>query len=437
MEQDSAFHPQPRIWSCMPRALSCLIACLAALLPSAIPRPASATPAPAVLERVVLVARHGVRSPTQPLARINAATRRIWPAWPVAPGELTLQGQHDLALMGAALGAHYRQAGLLPPGQACRPGALAIWSDAAAHRTMQTGGIMGQAMLPGCAVTNASLPAGTADPVFNSLPRTPDPTLRAAIMTSLTAELADDQSHYPAEVNRAQALMQDMVYPAGCVAGAPCFTGPDRATWKKNAPHLEGGLSLSAEMAENMLLEYAQGMPPDSIGWGHADMRRTLDAIMPAHTHASRLLRRLPAFALARGHVLAGLMTDLAAGRPVTLPDHSVIAPTTPVILFAGHDTTLDMLAAIFGLDWSFADLPDPTGPDTTLGFETWRQVDGTRMVRAVIFHQGLDALRSGQPGVAQPDVLPLPACQSGPQGQCKLDDFVRVFTARLNAAPA
>ena len=129
------------------------------------------------------------------------------------------------------------------------------------------------------------------------------------------------------------------------------------------------------------------------------------------------------------------MITSLVSTHAAILPDGSPVAAATRMIVFAGHDTTLDMLAAIFGLDWSFPDLPDPTGPDTTLGFETWRMPDGTRRVRAVIFHQGLEALRKGQAITAQPDTLPLTACHAGQDGRCSLDDFSRIFNARLDAA--
>ena len=408
--------------------LSCCIALTLAPACAATPAPPAAGP---VLERVVLVARHGIRSPTHTVAELDARTHRHWPTWPVAPGDLTDHGRHDLSVMGTALGRHYRQAGVLPA-RGCRAGAVAVWSDATDLRTLQSGDIMGHALTPGCPVTMGSLPAGAHDPVFNDLQAHGGPALQHAIMTSLSATLAHDHDSRPAAVRQAQATAQAVVQPDGCAMGTPCFTRPDRATWHRDAPKLSGGLSQSADVAEDMLLEYAQGMPDDAIGWGQPDIRHVIDALMPAHNHASLLVRRLPALAFPRGHVLADMITELVAGRATRTPDGDMIAATAPVVLFAGHDSTLDMLAAIFGLNWSFADLPDPTGPDTTLGFETWRLPGGQRRVRAVIFHQGLDALRTGQAITAEPDILPLPACQSRADGSCTLADFTRVSDSRL-----
>lgn len=408
-----------------------ILACAPCALPCAAMAADDTRP---TLERVVLIARHGIRSPTRSITDLDARTHRIWPAWPVPPGEISAHGRDDLTLMAAALGQHYRHEGLLPR-QGCTPLMINVWADSAAHRTMESGAIMGHAIAPDCPVPGASLPAGTHDPLFNSLPDPVSPSLQAAIMTDLRMAIAHDRATRPADVVRASGVLQAVINPDGCEAGGPCFTTPDGATWQKNAPRLTGGLQDAAEMAEDMLLEYAQGLPVSAIVWGHDTPPRIIDAVMPAHNHASRLLRRMPVFAFARGHGLARMITSLVSAHAAILPDGSPVAAATRMIVFAGHDTTLDMLAAIFGLDWSFPDLPDPTGPDTTLGFETWRMPDGTRRVRAVIFHQGLEALRKGQAITAQPDILPMTACHAGQDGRCSLDDFSRIFNARLDAA--
>src|SRR5262249_27446678 len=75
----------------------------------AIPAPASAAPA---LEKVVVLQRHGVRSPTKPVSDYAAYSPTPFAAWPVKPGELTEHGAAALARMGEALRAHY--ASVLP-----------------------------------------------------------------------------------------------------------------------------------------------------------------------------------------------------------------------------------------------------------------------------------------------------------------------------------
>ena len=44
------------------------------------------------LLNVVVVSRHGVRSPTQSAEKLHGWSDKKWPAWPVAPGLLTSRG---------------------------------------------------------------------------------------------------------------------------------------------------------------------------------------------------------------------------------------------------------------------------------------------------------------------------------------------------------
>ena len=68
---------------------------------------------PLELKYVVIVSRHGVRSPTWDRERLNEYSSQPWPDWGVAPGELTPHGRDLIKI----LGSYYREwltgAGLL------------------------------------------------------------------------------------------------------------------------------------------------------------------------------------------------------------------------------------------------------------------------------------------------------------------------------------
>jgi 4-phytase/acid phosphatase len=72
---------------------------------------------PPSLRAVVIVTRHGVRSPTDP-TELAAYVVHPWPAWEVAPGYLTPHGATLMTSFGAAYRAYYAAKGLLPP-QGC------------------------------------------------------------------------------------------------------------------------------------------------------------------------------------------------------------------------------------------------------------------------------------------------------------------------------
>lgn len=83
---------------------------------------------------------------------------------------------------------------------------------------------------------------------------------------------------------------------------------------------------------------------------------------------------------------MAAAVQNALDGKPVEgVP---AVTGQTKLFVLAGHDTNLDALATLYGLDWSFADQPDPTAPNTTLAFELWRTAHGPYIV-VRLFHQG------------------------------------------------
>src|SRR4051794_22339805 len=119
------------------------------------------------LEQVILVSRHGVRSPTNtrpPLAQVAADP---WPEWLVGPGELTPHGAQAATLMGAYYRDAFAQAGLLAATGCPRPSDVFLWSDVE-PRTRATAQAILDGMYPGCGLaphTQANREAD--DPLFH------------------------------------------------------------------------------------------------------------------------------------------------------------------------------------------------------------------------------------------------------------------------------
>ena len=65
----------------------------------------------AKLLKMVVLSRHGVRSPTQSSETLGSWSRKDWPEWPVKRGELTPRGAKQVNAMWEQQAAFLREAG--------------------------------------------------------------------------------------------------------------------------------------------------------------------------------------------------------------------------------------------------------------------------------------------------------------------------------------
>jgi 4-phytase/acid phosphatase len=383
--------------------------CLAGLLPAQA----------AVLERVVILQRHGVRAPTKAPQALAPFAQQAWAVWPVAPGELTSHGAEALAAMGQALRRRY--AGLLTGGDCTR---TYVWADNADQRTRDSGKVMAAALAPGCDVAHWA--SGNDDVLFHGdrlCPADPD-----AAQAAVTARLAPLLAAHRQSYDRARRTLSHILSPdlteAACkdAKAANCSLLED-ATGVKQGGALSGTLSDASTLSENLYLEEAQGMP--APGWGRLTSAG-LASIMKLHNLASTLTRKTPILAAHNATRLAQEIAALLDGTaaPVAVPS------AARLVLLAGHDTNLSNIAALLGLNWTLAAQPDETAPDTAMAFERWRDGD-RRLVRIRLYYQTVQELRraSPLPGGPHRRELALPACG-------KNCDLAR-FTARLHDAAA
>ncbi|WP_025840844.1 histidine-type phosphatase [Asaia platycodi] len=351
----------------------------------------------AVLERVVLVARHGLRSPTHGPEALEKETGVAWPVWPVAPGQLTEHGRVALGRLMQDIALHYDLSCTRHLGPCLSKVAPVIWADSADDRTRQSGQIMAESLVPAQHLVARSLPPARHDPLFDAV--TPEfITTNRALLDAETASVQrGDAKDRPEAVVQGLKALQDLMAPAGCAGGrAPCFSTPLTLGSKKGRVVLEGGPAQAASVAENILLVYAQSLENAGPDWARALTPALLARALPVHDYLSDLTRRRGTLVKEKSRFMAEAIARFLNGKAVTLSDGSIVPSETRLLAFAGHDTTLDALAARYGLHWSFGDQPDRTAPDTTLAFERWHDRKGHALYRVVIFHQSLAALRSG-----------------------------------------
>jgi 4-phytase/acid phosphatase len=340
--------------------------------------------------------------------------------------------------MGDVLRAVYAGEGLLPARGCAAAGAVQVWADGGDSRTRLSGDILANALEPGCGLVSAHGPDGARDPLFDAVATGVCPVDGTQALAALAAETQNAADVTRPEDRKALDALQVIVAPDGCTNGrGPCLNGPTAFAPGKAGVKLAGPLALASTWSENLLLEYAEGLPLDRVGWGRAGSPTALAAILPAHDRAAALMRQTPYLAAHNGAVLARTVLDLLEGQAPADPHAPPLSPMAKVIVIAGHDTNLSNLAGVFDLGWTLPNQPDATAPDTVLAFEVWR--DGaTRTVRIVAYSQSLAQLRDASAlDVANPaGITPVvdPVCSDQPGGVCRLETLEALVRARLPA---
>lgn len=393
----------PRLSVPLRRILPAL-ACALALIP--LPGMTGIAAAEPVLERVVLVQRHGVRAPTQSAQTLDAWSGRGWPVWPVPRGHLTDRGVQVVALIADGVRAHYAARGLLPEG--CRDGAVLVWADGKDERTRRSGAEMAAHLSPGCGVAVQSGPHGARDPLFDSAGGAcvlqPEDTAQA-----LRAALGPDGAL--ADAASAAAIPQFLaILKPGAPVPPPASSGFEV---KPLAIAITGPLGEAAAAGEIFLLEYAQGFAPADVAWGQASDAARLAPLLAPRNRLSELARRLPYVAVRQGAGMARLMVGALALEP--RPASPAIDASAKLVALAGHDDNLSNMAGVFGVDWSLPGQPDATAPATAFALERWRDTaTGAVTVGLTLFYAELEGMRALDPKAVHALAVPLPDCGNG-----------------------
>jgi 4-phytase / acid phosphatase len=226
------------------------------------------------LKMVVILSRHGVRSPTWTQARLDSYSARPWPKWSVPPGELTSRGYVLIEQFGSFDRASLAGAGLFSMHGCEDASKIYIWADTD-QRTMASGKAFADGFFPGCPPQVHGLSAGENDPLFHS----PAKRARAAESNAASPELAarSKQQTDP----RQEELIEEMQHVLlGCAPKTVCKPAYPPETSLLSTPtsalrgkddhivDLQGPLAQASSFAEDFLLEYVDGMPMDQVGWG-------------------------------------------------------------------------------------------------------------------------------------------------------------------------
>jgi 4-phytase/acid phosphatase len=423
-----------------------MVVCLAVASSCSSPAQSPTGAAQEHLKFALVLSRHGVRSPTWTNARLDEYAAQPWPKWPVAPGLLTPHGKQLMMLFGGYYRASFAAEGLLSASGCSDANRIYIDADID-ERTVETGRGLADGLAPGCNVAVHSFGADMQDDIFHSLGKVGagDPKLAFAAVAGRIG--GAPEALLPAY----QAPLEAMHELLDTCAGIACASSARKdllqipSSLKPGAGDhlvdLKGPLTTAATFAEDLQLEYLEGMPADQVGWGRADEAK-VRAMMALHAASSDLVQRTPYIAAAQAsNLLLHIVHTLEQAERGQAVAGAIGKPSNQLTILVGHDTNISNVAALLDAHWLVNGYQrDDAAPGGALVFELWQRSGHPDAVRVYYTVQTPEQMRRALPlSLAAPPekaVIFLPGCSKAEAGSpCNWEDFERLTDASVNLA--
>lgn len=394
--------------------------------PAAIPATQNTVLAP-LLRFAVILTRHGVRSPTWAQSELNTYAADPWPDWGVAPGNLTPHGGKLMTQIGSYYRLYFAAAGLLHSAGCEDASHVYIRADAES-RTLESGRALAAGMMPGCNVEVRTVSKGE-DALFSPLSTGIGKPDRALAAASISGRFGSNPGALVNTYRQPLDTLREVLFGCNRATVCPAETKPSKRSILEqpsaveegkggHAADLRGPLRTGSTLAEDLMLEYVNGMEGNDLGWGRLDESKLL-AVMRLHEAYADLARQTPYIARTQGsNLLSHILRSLEQAVQKNAVTGAVGEPGDRVLLIVGHDTNISNVAGILGISWLLDGyVRNDTPPGGALVFELWQQGHGEMSVNAYYVAQSLDQMRKAMPPTLESPPLKSPIFIPGCSG--------------------
>ena len=378
------------------------------------------------LKLVIMVTRHGVRSPLYTNAELGKFAAQAWPQWSVPKGILTPHGRQQMTLMGTYYRARYSAEGLLT-GDATRDLPCVFFRTDSDQRTVETGRDLAAGLLPGTAPDMHARPLDELDPLFRAVKLPIGHPDRALAVAAVQGQIGQN----PAAIRQACAAEFATLHRVlfGDAAVAPGKVDLRDLPWavepgsSDHTVSVTGALRDAMHITDGLMLQYAEGMPMTDVGWGRLSPT-DLTQVLRLHSLYFGLTQGTFYPSQVQGSNLASHILQTIGQAVSSRADPGAFGtPDHKLVVIVAHDTNIANLGGLMGLSWWLPGTqPNPLLPGGSLVFELrQRRSDHQFVVRTYYVSQTLEQMRSLEPLTLKnpPTVAPIfiPGCSEASPG--------------------
>lgn len=352
------------------------------------------------LLKIVVLSRHGLRSPIQSHKVLEQWTEKEWPYWTVKDGELTPRGAVLISAFWETLRDEPWFKELFPKSVCPDQGLIYVRANTL-ERTQATAIALLNGFAPGCGLTYKVLDSSKWDPLFTPL--------EAKIYTVDLAKAKKEFDQLYGSIEKFQSELREPLHMIVDTLG-PCpqktcsaYGLPDKCTIldlpnkvsisKNNDIHLHGGLGIAILSSELFLLELGE-WPKGNLSSLNVT-KEFVQKTLPVHAAFFNASHQLPEIAQIKGSSLLKVMTDALMSR-----DSDPAVNKAKLAIFVGHDANISTIAGLLSLSWDIGGYPKgATVPGGILVFTLW-DTDKGKIVKVHYICQSLET-------VANPSIYP------------------------------